>query len=769
MSHIKGETALEPLTSVFNVNARFARSTFRPPTPNPYARPYSIRGNEHTKSGKHPNCSQACPEFGLSRRGIEGLRDATIAEKYRATIMYSQAFHSSEVKNKAMLQWYERVQEGNVFHGAWLGLFNSAPTFPKFADSAFSDGALGPPSTAAWAQFPRQYEDIPTQFNQNIRHFDLQAAKAGNPAFGPGTQISTTPLILSAPSTSPLTVSVPAPAPTSSSNVPAPAPTSSSNASGSGSNAPIPPASTTAAPSVPFTPSSPLMLTAPAPSTSSNASGSGSNAPIPPASTSSLLFQQTYTFKMPEPENLRPLQSTWNSEGKELPKRVLFVLSKMQAAKKPLKNLKSADEAVVGNFYWCIIQWDLVSPRRVQFLRLLERSTTLQHYMWVDHSLGLKRCDIYLFEWITLALELNDAGVQVAFIDNDDFLECLEKRELSKYWGLLRSIDLVIGRADLHPSSIPPQNIYSGNLRETIKVLTAMGIRIWPESEVDHFTRKKFALHGLLAPIIEKAGGLAEAPVRVTSTTQGQTFLESGEWIIKMEYSDEGKYVYRTTDSVEKFVKDFKSYHPARLFYAIRYNPALILRGEVRVYIAFGELLQMVHTQPQPGLDEYYKGPDHWKLTSAEHCYGFLTPVEEIQPSYRPGPTSWESQSNPERLWYHRDGPVGRLGKNGKSGTDQLLDFISKIYYRLIQLEDILYRGVDHPTSFQPSIASLRLLCRIDVGIIWDDRVPSEARYRFIVNEVQEGMCGLMMMGKDSRGAIPKGIVQALKRGALLG
>ncbi|KAJ4477630.1 hypothetical protein C8R41DRAFT_923094 [Lentinula lateritia] len=468
---------------------------------------------------------------------------------------------------------------------------------------------------------------------------------------------------------------------------------------------------------------------------------------------------------MPEPENLRPLQSTWNSEGKELPKRVLFVLSKIQAAKKPLKNLKSADEAMVANFYWCIIQWDLVSPRRVQFLRLLERSTTLQHYMWVDHSLGLKRCDIYLFEWITLALELNDAGVQVAFIDNDDFLECLEKRELSKHWGLLTSIDLVIGRADLHPSSIPPQNIYSGNLRETIKVLTAMGIRIWPESEVDHFTRKKFALHGLLAPIIEKAGGLAEAPVRVTSTTLGQTFLESGEWIIKMEYSDEGKYVYRTTDSVEKFVKDFKSYHPARLFYAIRYNPALILRGEVRVYIAFGELLQMVHTQPQPGLDEYYKGADHWKLTSAEHCYGFLTPVEEIQP----GPTSWESHSNPERLWYHRDGPVGRVGQNGKSGTDQLLDFISKIYYRLIQLEDILYRGVDHPTSFQPSIASLRLLCRIDVGIIWDDRVPSEARYRFIVNEVQEGMCGLMMMGKDSRGAIPKGIVQALKRGALLG
>ncbi|KAH7870855.1 uncharacterized protein C8R40DRAFT_1175069 [Lentinula edodes] len=141
----------------------------------------------------------------------------------------------------------------------------------------------------------------------------------------------------------------------------------------------------------------------------------------------------------------------------------------------------------------------------------------------------------------------------------------------------------------------------------------------------------------------------------------------------------------------------------------------------------------MVHTQPQPGVDGFYKGPDHWKLISAEHCYGFLTPVEKIQP----GPTSWESHTNPERLWYHRDGSVGPVGRNGKSGTDQLLEFTSMIYYRF------------------------HLLCRIDVGIIWDDWVPSEARYRFIVNEVQEGMYGLMMIGKDSRGAIPKGNVEA--------
>ncbi|KAJ3849401.1 hypothetical protein EV368DRAFT_67458 [Lentinula lateritia] len=400
---------------------------------------------------------------------------------------------SSEVKNKAMLQWYERVQGGHVFHGAWLGLFNSAPTFPRFVDLAFSDGALGPPSTDAWAQLPRQYEDIPTQLNQNIQCFDLQTMKAGNPVFGPGTQILTTPLILFGPSMTRLMVTFPAPAPSSSSNL-------------------------------------------------------------------------TFTFEMPEPQNLKPLQSTWHSQGKELPKHILFVFSRIQGARKSLKTLKQADEGVVANFYWCIIQWDLVSPRRVQFLRLLERSTTLQHYMWVDHSLGLKRCDIYLFEWIMLALELNDAGVIVSFIDNDDFIELLEKWELSKHWQLLKGVDLVIGQGELDSSSIPPQKIYTGVLAETIKLITAMGIRIWPESEVDHFTCKKFALHSLLASTIEKAGGLAEAPVRVTFTSQGQKFLHSGEWIIKMEYGNEGKYVYRTTYSEKKFVKDFELYHPTRLF-----------------------------------------------------------------------------------------------------------------------------------------------------------------------------------------------------------
>ncbi|KAJ3809786.1 hypothetical protein F5876DRAFT_66189 [Lentinula aff. lateritia] len=462
-----------------------------------FVRNVSTQENEHIKSGKHPHCSQACPEFGQTRRGTEGLRDATIAEKFCVTILYSQAFHGSEVKNKAMLQWYQPFQ-----------------LFTNFSE----------------------YKDIPTQLDQNIRPFNLQAVKAGNPAFGLGTQISTTPLILFGLSMTQ------------------------------------------------------LML--------------------------------TFTFEMLEPQNLRPLQSTWHSQGKELLKCVLFVLSKVQGAKKPLKTLKQADKEVVANFYWCIIQWDLAASYRVQFLHLLEKSIPLQHYMFVDYSVSLKWCDIYLFKWV------------------------LEKWELSKYWQLLRGIHLVIGQAELDSSSIPRQKIYTGDLAKMIKVITVMGIRIWPESEVDHFTCKKFALYSLLASTIEKAGGLAEAPVRVTFTSQGQKFLRSGEWIIKMEYGDE---------------------------------------GEVRVYIVFGELLQMVHTQPQPRQDKYPRGPDYWKLTSAEHCYGFLSPVEEIQP----GPTSWESHTNLECLWYHRDGPVGHVGWNGKSGTDQLLDF-STMLTRYINFEGLL-------------------------------------------------------------------------------
>ncbi|KAJ3897362.1 hypothetical protein F5879DRAFT_927898, partial [Lentinula edodes] len=424
-----------------------------------FVRNVSTRGHEHIKSGKHPHCSQECPEFGRTRKGIEGLRDATVAEKFRATIMYSQAFHGSEVKNKAMLQWYDRVQAGDIFHGAWRGLFNSAPTFAKFLESAFSDGALGPPFSNAWAQTPRQYEDIPTHLNQNIRCFNLQDATAGNPAFGPGTQISTTPLILLGPGTTALTNTIPFP--------------SSSHASTSMTISPIAPASTTTT----MTTTDP----APAPSTPATTT-TPTDVPVAPMSSLSLVsaIQPAYTFEMPDPPSLRPLHTTWNSQEKGLPASVLFVLSKVQAAKAPLKNLDKADEMVASNFYWCIVQWDLKPPHRLELLHRLRLSKLLQRYMYVEHSVSLNRANIYLFEWLVLALELNDAGVFVEFIDNDDFLEVLRKRERSVHWEQVNSVDLVLGRADLEPLSIPPQLIYTGRLKKTIELLSGSGIRFWP-------------------------------------------------------------------------------------------------------------------------------------------------------------------------------------------------------------------------------------------------------------------------------------------------
>ncbi|KAJ3870379.1 hypothetical protein F5051DRAFT_447834 [Lentinula edodes] len=296
--------------------------------------------------------------------------------------MYSQAFHGSEVKNKAMLQWYDRVQAGDIFHGAWRGLFNSAPTFAKFLESAFSDGALGPPFSNAWAQTPRQYEDIPTHLNQNIRRFNLQDATAGNPAFGPGTQISTTPLILLGPGTTALTNTIPFP--------------SSSHASTSMTISPIAPASTTTT----MTTTDP----APAPSTPATTT-TPTDVPVAPMSSLSLVsaIQPAYTFEMPDPPSLRPLHTTWNSQEKGLPASVLFVLSKVQAAKAPLKNLDKADEMVASNFYWCIVQWDLKPPQRLELLHRLRSSKLLQRYMYVEHSVSLNRANIYLFEWVIIS------------------------------------------------------------------------------------------------------------------------------------------------------------------------------------------------------------------------------------------------------------------------------------------------------------------------------------------------------------------------------
>ena len=113
-----------------------------------------------------------------------------------------------------------------------------------------------------------------------------------------------------------------------------------------------------------------------------------------------------------------------------------------------------------------------------------------------------------------------------------------------------------------------------------------------------------------------------------------------------------------------------------------------------------------------------------------------------------------------EELWYQRDYGVGY----DFTGTQQLLDFALAVYDKLLGIEESINRS----NQFQRGIAGLKVLVRIDIGLIWDNTSPDSAqhRYRFIVNEIQPGECGLFMIDADARTSIPRAVLQGILRGS---
>lgn len=107
-------------------------------------------------------------------------------------------------------------------------------------------------------------------------------------------------------------------------------------------------------------------------------------------------------------------------------------------------------------------------------------------------------------------------------------------------------------------------------------------------------------------------------------------------------------------------------------------------------------------------------------------------------------------------LWFSRDKGVDQRG------TDELLAFVQKVYNRLLAEESSIFGPMRRHTV---GIGSLRIFCRIDVSLFWDE---TNEKYQYCVNEVQEGQCGLFMFG-DARLNGPVGLASAMKRGSLEG
>jgi hypothetical protein len=75
----------------------------------------------------------------------------------------------------------------------------------------------------------------------------------------------------------------------------------------------------------------------------------------------------------------------------------------------------------------------------------------------------------------------------------------------------------------------------------------------------------------------------------------------------------------------------------------------------------------------------------------------------------------------------------------------------------LLSFEQFVYGG----TIDEKSVASLRMFCRLDIGLTWN---TEEQKYMYVVTGVHEGLCSLSML---TNSAVQRAFISAYQRGAL--
>lgn len=113
-----------------------------------------------------------------------------------------------------------------------------------------------------------------------------------------------------------------------------------------------------------------------------------------------------------------------------------------------------------------------------------------------------------------------------------------------------------------------------------------------------------------------------------------------------------------------------------------------------------------------------------------------------------PGPTS--ANGREDELWFRKSSAYSM------EGTQELYDFVFQVYEHVIEEEENIFKRLPNGV---PGAASLRAFCRIDVGL-----VVSKGKYLYVVNEVEEGQCGLFMLDNPHH-VVPNGFIEAYKRG----
>ncbi|KAJ3709526.1 hypothetical protein DFJ43DRAFT_1162547 [Lentinula guzmanii] len=770
----------------------------------------SGRSYDHTRNAKfHGNCAEGCP--GHQRFGSGNVlerRPATLAETIRGVIDWSLIVHSHRgVLQKRELAWVERVESGEDLTNPQLrALWNAAPQLPPLHPSPYSNYGIGPDSNTL------QFQDIPTHLSQSMRPFDLTAALCGEPAMpgstvpGPGPVICGyygwgAPSLQPDPPASPRLgsshdtagpsriIRAPLQSPVRSNRTHSPTPGPSNHPHSLAQqrtsyspearfDSPVSPGPHTPArraPSyhsrqalspMPETQDTPRGLFSPIPDhntqgASRRSTASGELSPTPGAHLGSEGplsdaggvepddLDEFRTLAIRDNKGLgRGLSLRWSElEGdiSRLPKRTLFLLDDQCMAPKPLKTFVTARLMQEKTFYWCILKWQMTYERRRLFHAMYQKNLTLQRAMYFHITVGgsFLNAELYVWEWITLALLLWEQGGHVDFMLTSDFCKMLQRPgDMPVEWERMKNYEFVF-----FGGSSDPSNELTKAQHRNLQVLVKNSIQIWPHPLSVKVVLQKSVIHGALSGTIREAGGYVIK--RDCSFESRHVFLPKREPYMSHAGEDA---TARARGYEDLFRQAWNLNVSGYKFFAIKYNPSLLMLGEVRTFITFGQVIELIHTIPE---DPVLKRDEMLH----ERCHGSLNDVTKMTKPERGRYLDFSQQRRRQELWHLRDLALDN------TGTNQLIEFALKVYHKLIDVEE----SINRTNQFYHGIAGHKVCVRLDIGVIWDCESddPKDHRYRFILNEIQPGDSGLFMIDKDARAGVPYGVIDGILRGSL--
>ncbi|KAJ3780003.1 hypothetical protein GGU10DRAFT_337540, partial [Lentinula aff. detonsa] len=342
---------------------------------------------------------------------------------------------------------------------------------------------------------------------------------------------------------------------------------------------------------------------------------------------------------------------------------------------------------------------------------------------------------------ITLALLLWEQGGHVDFMLTSDFCKMLQRPgDMPVEWERMKNYEFVF-----FGGSSDPSNELTKVQHRNLQVLVKNSIQIWPHPLSVKVVLQKSVIHGALSGTIREAGGFAEMIFQVTSLDMGIQLLHKG-YVIKRDCSFESRHVFlpkrapymsnagedataRARGYEDLFRQAWNLNVSGYKFFAIKYNPSLLMLGEVRTFITFGQVIELIHTIPE---DPVLKRDEMLH----ERCHGSLNDVTKMTKPERGRYLDFSQQRRRQELWHLRDLALDN------TGTNQLIEFALKVYHKLIDVEE----SINKTNQFYHGIAGHKVCVRLDIGVIWD--------------------C-LFMIDKDARAGVPYGVIDGILRGSL--